>query len=152
MWRGGTRTVPGFTEAGFCALSLSISTRGTRGSWRATFDHSPARGSDSSWNPWPPTSARPIGAGELAFSERGAETVFGRKTRALEAVFAKERAEAYDGYRFVINQDAESKIPVRIRVYDRDAQLVENYSYENLVLNAPLADADFDPKNPAYQF
>jgi len=91
-------------------------------------------------------------AGELAFSERGAETVFGRNTRVLEAVFAKERAAAYDGYRFVINQDAESKILVRIRVYDRDAQLVESYGYENLVLNAPLADADFDPKNPAYQY
>ena len=91
-------------------------------------------------------------AGELVFYEWGAETVYGRKTRVLEAVFPKERAEHYDGYRFVINQDAESKIPVRIRVYDRDAQLVENYGYENLVLNAPLADADFDPMNPAYQF
>jgi len=91
-------------------------------------------------------------AGELAFSEKGAETVYGRKTRVLEAVFPKEKARDYDGYRFVINQDVESKIPLRIRVYDRDAQLVENYGYENLVLNAPLADADFDPKNPAYHF
>jgi hypothetical protein len=41
---------------------------------------------------------------------------------------------------------------LRIRVYDRDDQLVENYGYENLVLNAPLADVDFDPKSPEYHF
>ena len=44
------------------------------------------------------------------------------------------------------------KIPPRIRVYDRDDQLVEDYGYENLDLGAPLADADFDPKNPAHRF
>ena len=93
-----------------------------------------------------------IKAGELAFSELGAETVYGRKTRILQAVFAKEKARDYDGYRFVINQDLVSRIPIRIRIYDRDEQLVENYGYENLVLNAPLADGDFDPKNPAYRF
>jgi len=93
-----------------------------------------------------------IKAGELAFAELGAETVYGRKTRILQAVFPKDKARDYDGHRFVINQDLESRIPMRIRVYDRDGQLVENYGYENLVLNAPLADADFDPKNPAYRF
>ena len=91
-----------------------------------------------------------IKAGELTFSGRGEETLYGRKTQVLEAVFPKERAKDYDGRRYVINQDVESKIPVRIRVYDRDNQLVENYGYENLDLNARLADADFDPENPAY--
>ena len=67
-------------------------------------------------------------------------------------VIPKERAKDYDGCRFVINQDVESKVLVRIRVYDRDGQLVENYGYENLDLNARLVDADFDPKNPEYHF
>lgn len=93
-----------------------------------------------------------IKAGELTFSERGEETVYGRRTRVLEVVVPKQSAENYDGWRFVVSQDAESKILVRIRVYDRDDQLVENYGYENLRLNAPLADADFDPKNPEYRF
>jgi negative regulator of sigma E activity len=57
-----------------------------------------------------------------------------------------------DGYRFVINQDIESKILIRIRVYDRDDQLIENYGYENLDLDARLTDADFDPENPEYHF
>lgn len=75
-----------------------------------------------------------------------------RNTRVLEVVFPKERAKDYDGRRFVVNQDVESKILVRIRVHDRDDQLVEEYGYENLELNAPLTDADFDPKNPEYHF
>ncbi len=90
--------------------------------------------------------------GELTFSARGEELVYGRKTQVLEMIFPKARARDFDGYRHVINQDVESKIPVRIRVYDRDDQLVESYGYENLHLNAPLADADFDPKNPEYHF
>jgi hypothetical protein len=77
--------------------------------------------------------------------------MYARNTRALEVVFPKERAKGYDGCRFVINQDVKSKIMVRIRVYDRDDRLVENYGYENLDLGAPLADADFDPKNPEYR-
>ena len=93
-----------------------------------------------------------IKVGKLTFSERGEETVYGRNTQVLEVVFPKERVRDYDGYRFVINQDVHSKILVRIRVYDQDEQLVESYGYENLNLNAPLADADFDPKNPEYRF
>lgn len=93
-----------------------------------------------------------ITAGELGFSEPGEETVYGRTTRVLEIVFPKEKAAAYDGHRLVINQDIENRILVRIRVYDRDDKLVENYGYENLDLNARLTDADFDPANPAYRF
>ncbi|MBN2035634.1 MAG: DUF1571 domain-containing protein [Chitinispirillaceae bacterium] len=95
---------------------------------------------------------RAIKAGELTFSERGKETVYGIKTRALEVVLPKDRAEYYDGCRLALNQDSTSKILVRIRVYDQHDQLIENYGYENLELNAPLTDTDFDPKNPEYRF
>lgn len=91
-------------------------------------------------------------AGEFAFSERGEETVYGRKTRVLEVVFPNQRLLDYDGFRFVINQDVESKILLRIRVFDLNDQLVEDYGYENLDLDAHLTDADFDPKNPEYRF
>jgi hypothetical protein len=93
-----------------------------------------------------------IKVGDLTFSERGEETVYGRNTRIVEVTFPKERSRDYDGYRYVINQDVETKILVRIRIFDRDDQLVENYGYENLDLDAPLTDADFDPKNPEYHF
>lgn len=89
---------------------------------------------------------------EFAFSERGAEILYGRNTRVLEVVFPNQRLLDYDGYRFVINQDVESKILIRIRVSDLDNQLIEDYGYENLNLDARLTDADFDPENPEYRF
>jgi hypothetical protein len=93
-----------------------------------------------------------IGSGGLGFSERGGEVVYGRATQVLEVVLPDGIAGDYDGHRLVINQDAGNGILVRIRVYGRDGQLVENYGYENLDLDVPLADADFDPANPAYRF
>lgn len=93
-----------------------------------------------------------IQAGELAFSERGEDTVYGRRARVLEIAVPKKSAKNYDGCRFVVSQDVESKILLRITVHDGDDQLVEAYGYENLVLNAPLANADFDPDNPEYRF
>lgn len=93
-----------------------------------------------------------IKAGEFTFSECGEETVYGRKTRVLEVVFPKEKQQEYGGSRFVINQDVDSNILIRIRVYDGDDRLVENYGYERLDLDARLTDADFDPKNPEYRF
>lgn len=91
-------------------------------------------------------------AGELAFSVRGEETVYGRNTRVVEVVFPNQRLLDYDGFRFVINQDVESNILLRIRVCDLDDQLIEDYGYENLDLEAHLTDADFDPENPEYRF
>jgi Protein of unknown function (DUF1571) len=93
-----------------------------------------------------------IKVGELSFSQRGAEAVYGRPTQVFEVVFPKEKVKDYDGFRFVINQDVESKILLRIRIYGHDGQLVEHYGYENLDLGAALSDADFDPKNPDYHF
>jgi len=93
-----------------------------------------------------------IKAGELTFSDSTRETVYGKSTVIVEVVFPKERAKDYEGWRFVINQDIETKMLVRIRIYDRDDQLTENYGYENLDLNPALADADFDPKNLEYHF
>lgn len=93
-----------------------------------------------------------IKVGDLTFVERGQETVYGRKTHTIEIIFPKEKAQSYAGWRFVINQDVESKILLRIRIYSRENRLIENYGYENLKLNAPLTDADFDPENPEYDF
>src|SRR5207344_1096337 len=61
-----------------------------------------------------------IKADELTFSEPGMEPVYGRSTQVVEVVFPTERAKEYDGHRLVINQDIESRILMRIRIYDRD--------------------------------
>jgi outer membrane lipoprotein-sorting protein len=93
-----------------------------------------------------------IKAGVLTFTDRGKENVYGRDTQIMVIDIPYENAEDYDGAQFVINQDVETKILLRIRVYDRDGRLVENYGYENLNLDTHLSDADFDPKNPEYDF
>ena len=93
-----------------------------------------------------------IKAGALTFTDRGKENVYGRDTQVMVIDIPYEKAEDYDGAMFVINQDVESKILLRIRVYDQDGLLIENYGYENLNLDAHLSDADFDPKNLDYDF
>ena len=54
--------------------------------------------------------------------------------------------------------DDEINIPIRYIAYDWPAregdplQVLEEYNYLNLKLNVGLTDADFDPRNPAYNF
>ncbi len=55
--------------------------------------------------------------------------------------------------------DPRTKLPVQIESYEwpksgrmQDRQLSERYRYDDLELDAPLTDLDFDPANPAYQF
>ena len=93
-----------------------------------------------------------ISANELVFSGHGEETVYGRRTQVFEVVLPRTKVTQYDGRRLVINQDVENKILIRIRIYDQADQLVENYAYERLNLDARLTAADFDPENPEYRF
>jgi hypothetical protein len=90
--------------------------------------------------------------GELTFIDRGEEPVFGRITRLIEVSIPRERAKDYDGCRLVVNQDIDSMMLIRIKIYDRDDQLMEYYGYEDLDLDVRLTDADFDSKNPDYRF
>jgi hypothetical protein len=55
--------------------------------------------------------------------------------------------------------DPETKIPMQISSYDwpepgddGERKLAERYEYDDLDLDAPLTDLDFDPANPDYQF
>jgi outer membrane lipoprotein-sorting protein len=93
-----------------------------------------------------------IKAGVLTFTDRGKEKVYGRDTEVMVIDIPHKYAKAYDGAQLVINQDVENRILLRIRVYDSEGRLTENYGYENLKLDARLTDADFDPKNLDYDF
>ena len=55
--------------------------------------------------------------------------------------------------------DPATKLPIQIESYEwpksgrmEDRQLSERYRYDDLMLDAPLTDLDFDPANPAYSF
>jgi hypothetical protein len=90
--------------------------------------------------------------GELSLFEHGEETLHDRKTQRLEIVFPRNKEKGYDAYRVIINQDLESKLLVRVRMYDWDDQLFESYGYDDIKLDASLTEADFAPNNPAYRF
>ena len=91
-------------------------------------------------------------SGDIRYAELGEETVYGSKTRAMEYLFPRERARGYYCHRAIINLDLEKRVPIRVRIYDWEGLLVEDYGYENLKLNAGLTDLDFDPRNPEYRF
>ncbi len=93
-----------------------------------------------------------IEVSEPGFSRQGEESVYGRRTRILEIVLPAGIAGGYASHRFVINQDIENGILVRIRVHDPEDRLVENYGYEDFDPDARLTDADFDPDNADYRF
>jgi hypothetical protein len=55
--------------------------------------------------------------------------------------------------------DPQSKLPLQIESYEwsksgriEDRELTERYRYDDLDLDAPLTELDFDPANPAYEF
>ncbi len=89
---------------------------------------------------------------EIDLKELGDERIYGRTTKGIEIIFPRNRAGSYYCYRALINLDVETKLPVRVRIYDWDNTLVESYGFEAIRLDAGLTEADFDPNNPGYRF
>jgi hypothetical protein len=88
---------------------------------------------------------------ELQVRDHGLEPVYGRNTRVYEGIFAK-KPNVYYCYRALVNIDEDLGVPVKVRIFDTENQLIEMYGYENLKLEAGLSAADFDPDNPQYRF
>lgn len=95
---------------------------------------------------------RALAADELEVSRVSPDTVFGRRTRQIEGRLPADPAKGYYAPRVVMDFDVESKLPIRIAVYDAENRLLEQYGYENLALDVGLTDRDFDPANPDYNF
>jgi len=93
-----------------------------------------------------------IKAEVLTFTDKGIENIYGRDTKVIQLDIQGEKTEDYDGARFIINQDVKSKILIKLRVYNRNGLLIENYGYENLNTDARLSDTDFDQNNPNFNF
>jgi len=95
---------------------------------------------------------RGVSAGEIDISEKGDESVYGRATKKVEMVFPKKKENSYYCHRVLINFDVETKLPIRVYIYDWNDTLLESYGYEAITLDAGLTEADFDPNNPEYRF
>ncbi|MBI1735067.1 MAG: DUF1571 domain-containing protein [Candidatus Rokubacteria bacterium] len=73
-------------------------------------------------------------------------------TRVVEVRLPRDPRQGYYCYRAIVTVDGKTRLPVGVVVHDWDDRLVERYEYRDLVLNAPLTAADFDPSNPRYGF
>jgi hypothetical protein len=95
---------------------------------------------------------RAVAAGELAVGGLSTHTVYGRRCRRLEGRLPADPAKGYYAPRVVMDFDLESKLPLRIEIYDAEDRLMEQYGYEDLQVNVGLSELDFDPTNPDYRF
>ena len=109
-----------------------------------------------------------IGYRELDLLDPEADTILDRDTdpegrEYLRSVHTHPHRHDDRPFAYVeVLYDPGTKLPVRITNYDWPADgstpdysaldLAEQYFYEDLDLNAPLTDLDFDPANPAYEF
>ena len=48
--------------------------------------------------------------------------------------------------------DEKTKLPLQTDLYDHEGRLYEQYEHRDLKVNVGITDADFDPKNPEYDF
>lgn len=92
------------------------------------------------------------GARDIVLREQGEERVYGRTTRKMELILPKNKAKSYYCHRALINLDVETRLPIRVQIYDWDDTLLESYGYEAVKLDAGLTEADFDPRNAEYRF
>jgi hypothetical protein len=84
--------------------------------------------------------------------DHGPDMIYGKPVTRIEAIFPRDPARGYAGYRVIIWADRAAALPLRTELYDFDNRLFETYGYEDLVLNPGLTSADFDPANRDYRF
>lgn len=92
------------------------------------------------------------GSAEFELRRGQEEMLFRRWTLPVEIVFPRDPRNGYYCYRSIISFDLEKKVPIRVRNFDWEDRLIEDYGYEDLQLNEGLTDADFDPNNPKSRF
>jgi hypothetical protein len=94
---------------------------------------------------------------ELSVQKFDDHDVSGTKCRLIR--IESNSPEAGLGFsRIDIAVDMDKLIPVHLSTYDwppagqHEPQLIESYTYYDVVLNPGLSDLDFDTKNPEYNF
>jgi len=95
---------------------------------------------------------RGLRSGELEYRISKEGTVFGRRIQSVELIFPRDPRNGYYCHRSILNLDIEKRVPIRVQVFDWEENLIEDYGYEDLTLDAGLTDSDFDPRNPKYRF
>ncbi len=95
---------------------------------------------------------RAVAANELTSIHHGSLVFFSRPVIALEGILPADPARGYWCRRALVYFDGATGLPINIRNYDWNDDLVEEYGYADLRLDNALSASDFDPANPAYRF
>ena len=103
-----------------------------------------------------------VGEHDKQFGEcyvwRNDDAKVGDRPCILVTVMHPERRSGFIFHIARIFIDKELMVPLHYEAYDWPANpgetppLLERYTYTNLKLNPGLTDADFDPRNPEYNF
>lgn len=89
---------------------------------------------------------------DVQYTDLGEWEVYGARSRCIEARAPGGKFSPYYAPRAKICFNVKTKMPTRVSTWDVEDNLVEDYAFSDVRLNPGLADADFDPENPEYNF
>jgi hypothetical protein len=88
---------------------------------------------------------------DLEIHYHGLKDFQGRRVHEIERIFG-DRPEYFGVHRALVYVDEILGLPIGVISYDVKGQILDQYIYKNLNLEAPLKDEDFSPSNPKYGF
>jgi outer membrane lipoprotein-sorting protein len=80
------------------------------------------------------------------------DAAFGKPAKKIDVILPNDRTKGYYASRFELWTDNETGLPVRLKAYGWDGELIESYGYKDLKVNQGLKDGEFEPDNPEYKF
>jgi len=84
--------------------------------------------------------------------DHGERVVLGEVSRCLELVSPPREDSSFYNHRAYLCQSQRTGLLNKIKVWDFQNKLVEDYGFENTMKNVGLTAKDFDPENPDYKF
>jgi len=83
--------------------------------------------------------------------DHGVRRVDGRRAYEMEMRMPRDPGLGYYAHRALLTFDPVEGYAFRVEIYDHRDKLGEWFHYRDINPDAPLADADFDPKNRSYR-
>ncbi len=84
--------------------------------------------------------------------DHGQRVVLGEVSRCLELISPPREDSSFYGHRAFLCQSQRTGLLNKITVWDHQNKMVEDYGFENTMVNVGLTAKDFDPENPDYKF
>lgn len=88
----------------------------------------------------------------VTYEDLGYQEIYGHRCHCFRIRVPEQHESEYYGPLSEVCISKESKLPVRLRIWNSDGKLIEDYGYTDLDLNPGLTSKEFDPDNPSYDF